>query len=457
MKMCLGILVFSIIYLTETESTSQNNTAILISKYAKVAHWGANENDSNVQEGRSSTGQSLWTHGSDVNIISGQNVKGDKSKVAYHYAVYKKPITKIDDRKNEKLPAVGEVIQDRFNPRPYFDYGKIPPKKSQPSATYGAPMQIPDTNSAQISSAMGFDSLSAAASTAQPVDLYTSPYTSYNPPELKPNNHAASYSYPPNQDFYAAPSPAVDMYDYKPKAPEQSPMTSYATLGPPINLHYGSENGDGGMAPEDHNHQVDAPPSDHIPKYQNNGPPDYPPKSEDDVYYPYDVNKGEQDMIVDHPPADYKPPPPPAMPVDLAPPPAVPMDLSSPDNHASHFPQYLYDNHHYDHHVYEEVPHTTTEATEHKRVSGGYYSYYYLGRKLWYVPLYFSIYFIIYVTILILKSVARHKIQYKHKWISPARDARQLSTDQIQTIDHLHVNVTNALDSARKIYPTFSM
>ncbi|KAJ8684418.1 hypothetical protein QAD02_020210 [Eretmocerus hayati] len=40
------------------------------------------------------------------------------------------------------------------------------------------------------------------------------------------------------------------------------------------------------------------------------------------------------------------------------------------------------------------------------------YSYYYIGRKLWYVPLYFSIYFIIYIAALVLKSIARHKINF---------------------------------------------
>ncbi|PSN33339.1 hypothetical protein C0J52_16403, partial [Blattella germanica] len=40
------------------------------------------------------------------------------------------------------------------------------------------------------------------------------------------------------------------------------------------------------------------------------------------------------------------------------------------------------------------------------------YSYYYIGRKLWYIPLYFSVYFIVYVSALLLKSIARHKIVY---------------------------------------------
>lgn len=49
------------------------------------------------------------------------------------------------------------------------------------------------------------------------------------------------------------------------------------------------------------------------------------------------------------------------------------------------------------------------------RVSKKPYSYYYLGRKLWYIPLIFSVYFIIYVGALVLKSVAKHKIQFPAK------------------------------------------
>lgn len=40
------------------------------------------------------------------------------------------------------------------------------------------------------------------------------------------------------------------------------------------------------------------------------------------------------------------------------------------------------------------------------------YTYYYIGRKLWYIPLYFSVYFIVYITSLLVKSIARHKIRF---------------------------------------------
>ena len=70
------------------------------------------------------------------------------------------------------------------------------------------------------------------------------------------------------------------------------------------------------------------------------------------------------------------------------------------------------DFHHYHHHNHH--PTTTTEEPEmnDQRLSKRPYSYYYIGKKLWYLPLYFSIYFIIYIAALVLKSITRHKINF---------------------------------------------
>ncbi|KAF7998297.1 hypothetical protein HCN44_009695 [Aphidius gifuensis] len=78
-----------------------------------------------------------------------------------------------------------------------------------------------------------------------------------------------------------------------------------------------------------------------------------------------------------------------------------------PPDHYDH-----YDHHHHHHHM---TMTTTTEEPEEmndQRLSKRPYSYYYLGKKLWYLPLYFSIYFIIYIGALVLKSIARHKINF---------------------------------------------
>lgn len=100
-------------------------------------------------------------------------------------------------------------------------------------------------------------------------------------------------------------------------------------------------------------------------------------------------------------PSDMKPMPPPAM-MDQMPgmmeqPPSSPgmMDLvpSGPENHSHHRPQpwdysdLIFDDPHHHHHhhphVEEETTTSTTAAPEEPRVKK--YSYYYLGRKLWYL------------------------------------------------------------------------
>lgn len=70
---------------------------------------------------------------------------------------------------------------------------------------------------------------------------------------------------------------------------------------------------------------------------------------------------------------------------------------------------YDYDHHHHHHHEPPPPPETTTvEAPEEPRVKK--YSYYYLGRKLWYIPLYFTLWFCLYVAALIIRSIGRHKV-----------------------------------------------
>lgn len=118
-------------------------------------------------------------------------------------------------------------------------------------------------------------------------------------------------------------------------------------------------------------------------------------------------------------PMDSMPPPP----MDMPPMDMPPMDMTPMDDHDHHhhhhhdhdYPQYpdfhghdvIYDDHHH-HHDEPEPTTTTTEAPEEPRVKK--YSYYYLGRKLWYVPLYFTLWFCLYVAALIIRSIGRHKV-----------------------------------------------
>lgn len=96
-------------------------------------------------------------------------------------------------------------------------------------------------------------------------------------------------------------------------------------------------------------------------------------------------------------------------------------------NHHDHPPPFINDPYEHDHHdfhhdvIYDHIPvyhehhpKPTTEEPEvnDQRLDKRPYSYYFIGKKLWYIPLYFSIYFIIYIAALVLKSVARHKINF---------------------------------------------
>lgn len=100
------------------------------------------------------------------------------------------------------------------------------------------------------------------------------------------------------------------------------------------------------------------------------------------------------------------------------------------DHHGPHdviyeLPEYGYHHHHHHH------P-TTTEEPEmnDQRLDKRPYSYYFIGKKLWYVPLYFSIYFIIYIAALVLKSIARHKINFPAQLADVAANSKRSEPDE---------------------------
>uniref|UniRef100_A0A182PUW7 Uncharacterized protein n=1 Tax=Anopheles epiroticus TaxID=199890 RepID=A0A182PUW7_9DIPT len=104
-----------------------------------------------------------------------------------------------------------------------------------------------------------------------------------------------------------------------------------------------------------------------------------------------------------------------------------------------HYPDIIYDHDHFHHHHHDE-PTTTPPpppppppAPETPRLKN--YSYYYLSRTLWYVPLYFTLYFTFYVAILIIRSIARHKVNLPNQWVGNARSfgsVRDLDNKQVQ-------------------------
>ncbi|XP_035794798.1 basic salivary proline-rich protein 2-like isoform X3 [Anopheles albimanus] len=106
-----------------------------------------------------------------------------------------------------------------------------------------------------------------------------------------------------------------------------------------------------------------------------------------------------------------------------------------------HYPDIIYDHDHdhYHHHHHHDEPTTPPPppppppAPETPRLKN--YSYYYLSRTLWYVPLYFTLYFTFYVAILIIRSIARHKVNLPNQWVGNARSfssIRDLSNAQTQ-------------------------
>ncbi|XP_069689142.1 uncharacterized protein [Periplaneta americana] len=80
------------------------------------------------------------------------------------------------------------------------------------------------------------------------------------------------------------------------------------------------------------------------------------------------------------------------------------------------------------------------------------YSYFYVGRKLWYVPLFFSVYFMLYVLALVLRSIARHKILFPVIHWNPHRKRDLnfiMNTPQVEEITY---QVTKSLETSTYRY-----
>ncbi|XP_035907290.1 proline-rich extensin-like protein EPR1 [Anopheles stephensi] len=104
-----------------------------------------------------------------------------------------------------------------------------------------------------------------------------------------------------------------------------------------------------------------------------------------------------------------------------------------------HYPDVIFDHDHDHYHHHHEEPTTTPPppppppVPETPRLKN--YSYYYLSRTLWYVPLYFTLYFTFYVAILIIRSIARHKVNLPNQWVGNTRSfgsIRDLSDKETQ-------------------------
>lgn len=277
-----------------------------------------------------------------------------------------------------------------------------------------------------------------------PSDSYDSPYNSYNPQRKPPKPDGPSYPplsdspYPP-QGAYLPPSsyfpskPSSMAAKKPPKMNPPKPMEYLPPPSPPMDMENESDSEDNNEAnPMDNHHDHHHHPHkfNHDQVYDNlpegviheakDAPDDVVDDGGDDGGNGNGGNNDDAQGDDDKGKANDDD--------DMAPP---------PEHHYPHLPKYVEKDphqynfadyyHHPYHHVYHEVHHkpttTTTEAPkEETRVSSSHYSYYYLGRKLWYIPLYFSVYFICYITALILKSIARHKVSLVHTY--GAKEAR---------------------------------
>jgi hypothetical protein len=145
------------------------------------------------------------------------------------------------------------------------------------------------------------------------------------------------------------------------------------------------------------------------------------------------------------------PPPPPKDMVEVPPPPPNDMYGASP-----HLPLDMYMNHLYSVEgmygvhsasIMTEEPMTSTTPMEKKPPS----SYYYLGHKLWLVPVYGTGILLIQMLYLLLKAIARHKAVTPLKYITKL-NSRKLETQRQQELDSRTEHVTEALETAEYRY-----
>uniref|UniRef100_A0A1B0CYI9 Uncharacterized protein n=1 Tax=Phlebotomus papatasi TaxID=29031 RepID=A0A1B0CYI9_PHLPP len=65
------------------------------------------------------------------------------------------------------------------------------------------------------------------------------------------------------------------------------------------------------------------------------------------------------------------------------------------------------------------------------------YSYYYISRKLYYIPLFFVVYWAFYVFWLIVQSIARHKVEIPLHWDPPKRQKRTIDALKVSVMDQI--------------------
>ncbi|CAO1321489.1 unnamed protein product [Diamesa serratosioi] len=257
--------------------------------------------------------------------------------------------------------------KDLFNFPPNIDSQYLPPEMRNPANQISSYLPPPSGNRYVQS---GYDT-----KYLPPKNLFSFPPNvdaTYLPPEMRnPLNPVTSYLPPPSGSVEDNQSSMLNFVGQQPY--QYGPPPS----GPPASM----------MAEEDHDHH-------HHHDHYGPPPPDMPPADEHDHHHhhhheeppsgpPADEHDHHHHHHHDEPPADAGPPSmPPSGPPSMPP----------------------------------------TPEPEEPRVKK--YSYYYLGRKLWYIPLYFTLWFCLYVAALIFRSIGRHKVDLPNHYT--ARGARSL-------------------------------
>jgi hypothetical protein len=111
-----------------------------------------------------------------------------------------------------------------------------------------------------------------------------------------------------------------------------------------------------------------------------------------------------------------------------------------PPIHAYGTPTYLVTN-------MTEAPQTSTVAMEHKPPT----RYYYLGRKLWLVPVYATGIFLVHMLLLLLKAISRHKVLAPYNFYTSFQ-SRTLKSQRQQQLDSSTEHIAEALETAEYRY-----
>ncbi|XP_014366983.2 actin cytoskeleton-regulatory complex protein PAN1 [Papilio machaon] len=349
--------------------------------------------------------------------------------------------TNLDHFYDLKNPVRGEVQDNMPQQKPIDRYNPAQPYLPQPS--YGG-------NSKESNSAPA----KATANLVPP------------PPPQAPK--ITDNDFPPPTNYESFPPYAPLSYNSAPQLPPQpapapapKPISSYSPPAPPVDTG-DSDTFDSPPGPDhgdsDSIYSAPSSPSDSGDSDLHNDHGDDLPM---DLGYRYKPPSGPSQSFA--PTAPPMPDVPPMPPMPMKPfegynynKPFMPPDSDIPDHDTKPDFHGFYDDQPDDFH-YHHHHHPPTTTTEMPRVNR--YSYYYLGKKLYYLPLYFSVYFIVYVGALIVKAVLRHKIVYPNSWRPNDTTAGFFSKRSIESWDLSNENlhevtgkVTHAIAAAAKIY-----